>query len=163
VKSRFNYWVILPVLTSLGVATLIGWFIVQMVENTLPIPNTTALAMLIVWTYTLIWAFWGEFRTKTITVSIDGNAISVRRFGGLSKKREYLISDFEGFKISKQYYGARGDLEYLYLMKEGYKAVKISQVYHKNYQELKKAIQSKAADLGYERFSFFHELREIFV
>ena len=43
------------------------------------------------------------------------------------------------------------------------KIIKVSQFYHSNYLDLKKAIETKTRNLGEEPFSLFKELKEIFV
>jgi hypothetical protein len=110
----------------------------------------------------VFWLFWGECRTKMIKVRIEGDNISVRRFGGLGIKHTYTFSEFDGFTTSRQPYGARGILEFLYLKKGNRKVIKISEAYHKNYDALKAVIQTKTNNLGYEDFSFLSELKEIF-
>jgi hypothetical protein len=162
-KSKFSFGGFLPILIGLPLAALMVLFFVLIAKNDVQIPPLKALPLLIILMFTLIWLFWGEFRTKMIKVTIDGDVILVRRFGGLSTESEFLISEFDGFKISRQSYGARGIKEYLYLMKGNRKIVKISEAYHKNYQNLKTAIQLRAKDLGYENFSFLDELKEIFI
>jgi len=97
-----------------------------------------------------------------IKIRIEGNLISVRKFGGLSKKDDFLLSDFDGFKTSELFSGGGDVNEYLYLIKNNKKNIKISQAYHKNYSDLKVAIQSKVNDLGLENFSFLDEIKEIF-
>jgi len=42
--------------------------------------------------------------------------------------------------------------------------IKLSQFYHKNYEELKTGISdAKIKDLGFEDFSYLRELKEIFI
>ncbi len=138
-------------------------YIILIIMGLVPIPPLKTLPLLLLLIFTLVWLFWGEFRTKMIKVSIDGDIISVRQFGGLGKKRDFLFSEVDGFKISRQQYGARGVLEYLYLMKGKRKTIKLSEAYHKNYQDLKSAVKMKSKDLGYENFNFIDELREAFL
>ena len=74
----------------------------------------------------------------------------------------YAFKEFDGYKISilpSEYQ----DYEYLYLMSNQKKIIKVSQFYHSNYLDLKKAIETKTRNLGEEPFSLFKELKEIFV
>jgi hypothetical protein len=162
-KSKFSLWAFFPIIVGVPLLFLIVSFFTLKSEHDNSTLGEQRWPLMIILGSTWIWLFWGEFRTKMIKVSIDGDTISVRKFGGLSRKKEYLISEFDGFTISKQFYGARGILEYLYLMQGKRKVVKISEAYHKNYKELKAAIKLKAKDLGHENFSFMDELKEIFI
>ncbi|WP_185289354.1 hypothetical protein [Chryseobacterium lactis] len=102
----------------------------------------------------------GEIKTKFISVEITQNEIIVKRFLGLQKKK-YLLSEIEGLKYSI-ISSKGGTYEYLYLYKNGNKIVKISQFYHRNYDEVKKFTKTKFKNLGYESFSYRDELKEIF-
>jgi hypothetical protein len=99
------------------------------------LPSLKEVPVLLTIGFTLVWLFWGEFRTKMIKVTIDANNISVRKFGGLGRERDFPLSDFD----------------------------EISEAYHKNYKELKSEIQTKMNDLGYENFKFTDEIKEIFL
>ncbi len=104
----------------------------------------------------------GELRTKMIKIVIERDLISVRGFGGLLRKSEYSLSDFDEFRTTKIF--SDGNInEYLYLIKRNRKIIKLSQAYHKNYAELKAAIQLQVEDLGYEQFNFMDEIKEIFM
>lgn len=82
----------------------------------------------------------GEFRTKIIQFTLNDNEIIVKRFFGLISER-YSALDFEGWKYSLLP-SRGGSYEYLYLYKGNKKRVKLSEFYHKNYQDLKFNIQS---------------------
>ena len=81
------------------------------IQGIVSLPSLKEVPVLLIIGFTLVWLFWGEFRTKMIKVTIDTNNISVRKFGGLGKERDFPLSDFDGFKVQKQAYGARGVLE----------------------------------------------------
>lgn len=98
-----------------------------------------------------------------LKVEIDGDVISVRKFGGLGEKRDFLFSEFDGFKTSLQLYIGRGNLEYLYILNGKRKTIKISEAYHSNYRDLKVAIGLKIPNLGNEDFSLGDEFKEIFL
>ena len=162
-KSKFSFAGYFPLIVGafllLGFATYITLIVKQMV----PGPSLKSLPLFLLLAFTMVWLFWGECRTKMIAVDMDGNNLSIARFGGLGKKEDYLFSDFDGYTISQQPYGARGILEFLYLMKADRKTIKISEAYHKNYRELKAAIEPRLKDLGYQKFNFIDEFREIFI
>jgi hypothetical protein len=162
-KSRFGFWSYFHVVIGLVLAALIAAFVVLVAKGLTPAPSFKVLPLVLVLTFTLLWLFWGECRTKMIVVTVDGDILSVRRFGGLGRKQIYLLSGFDGFTTSQQSYGARGILEYLYLKKGATKVVKLSETYHQNYQVLKAVISSRTKDLGIESFSFVDEVKEIFV
>lgn len=134
-----------------------------LLKNLIPTPPLKGLPLELWLSVMLVWLFWGEFRTKMIKVVIEGDVISVRKFGGLGKKRDFLFPEFDGFKTSMQPYKARGILEYLYILKGNRKIIKISEAYHKNYHELKVAVEMKIPKLGNEDFSLMDELKEIFL
>jgi len=104
--------------------------------------------------------FYGEFRTKCITVEFINNDIIVKRFFGI-KTEIYKSSDIKGFKVSHLSSNSK-TYEYLYLYKNEDKTIKISQFYHKNYFEVKSEINEKIKYLGYEKLSYLDEFKEIF-
>ena len=111
-------------------------------------------------TFSFIYLLFGELRTKMIIVEIGKNEIIIKRFFGLVSKT-FRISELNGWKYS--HLSSRGGTyEYLYLIKDQKKVIKISQFYHKNYFRLKNEIQAKFKYLGYEKFSYIDELKEIF-
>lgn len=111
--------------------------------------------------FSFIYLVFGELRTKIIIIKIQPNEIIIKRFFGL-KTEVYKNSEINGWVIS--YLTAQGGTyEYLYLKKGKRKVIKISQFYHKNYFQLKKEIKGKFKDLGYEKFSFIDEFKEIFI
>lgn len=109
--------------------------------------------------FTWIWLVFGELRTKVIEVTIDNNTIEKRNYLGLNQK--YNFKDFDGFQTS--ILTSKGEtFECLYLVKDSQKIIKISEAYHKNYDELKNLIGVKSKELGEIKFSYIDELKEIF-
>lgn len=96
-----------------------------------------------------------------IKVTIDEQSISIIKFLGLAPRKKYFFTDISGFKTSFLQSRAGGN-EYLYVMQDKKKVIKISDFYHKNYKELKEQLKLKTADLGFEKFSFIDELKETF-
>lgn len=111
-------------------------------------------------TFSFIMLVFGEIRTKCITLIIEKNKITVKRFFGLLT-RSYKISEIEGWKYS-HLTGKGGAYEYTYLYNNGNKVVKISQFYHRNYFQIKNHIQGNFKYLGYEKLSYIDEFKEIF-
>jgi hypothetical protein len=75
--------------------------------------------------------------------------------------RKYDFQYFDGFQTSFVSSKA-GSFEYLYLVKDTQKIIKISTAYHKNYPELKDKISLNLKDLGRIQFSYFDEYKEMF-
>lgn len=110
--------------------------------------------------FTFFYLIFGELRTKYINVELNKNEIIVKRFFGL-KTEIYRVSEIDGWKYSLLP-SRGGTYEYLYLYKNNKKQIKISEFYHRNYKQLKKEIQTQYKSLGYEKFSYIDELKEIF-
>lgn len=112
---------------------------------------------LIVW----VWLFWGEVRTKMIMIKLIDDEIIVKRFFGFGKKRRYGWYEFEGYKTCIVPSKAK-DYEFLFLLKNGQRVIKISDMYHVNYSEMKRMIVKNARFLGKEDYSLIKDVKEIF-
>lgn len=154
-KSFFPLVVIPPIIFGLVN------YIYFLLAPTAPTPPLNGLPLILLLTFTILWLFFGEFRTKMIKVVLNDDHLLIRTFGGLSTAKKYLYKDLDGFKTSILRSRA-GDNEYLYLIKDNKKVGKISDFYHKNYLELKTEISSKLDDLGFEKFSYKDELKETY-
>lgn len=110
--------------------------------------------------FSFVYLLIGELRTKVIIVEIEKDEIRIKRFFGI-KVETYKISEISGWKYS-HLTSRGGTYEYLYLIKNERKIIKISQFYHKNYSQLKNEIKIKLKCLGYEKFSLIDEFKEIF-
>ena len=80
---------------------------------------------------------------------------------GLGRKRIYRLTEFDGFNtiiLPSRY----DQFEYLYLMKNGKRMVKMSEFYHSNYYDLKSAIRGKVLNLGELEYNFIREIKEMF-
>lgn len=111
--------------------------------------------------FVFVWLLRGELRNKAVVVTIYTNRIDVRYLMGLGKTRTFLFSELDGYLTSWLSSDA-GQYEYLYLVCQGKKIIKLSQFYHKNYAELKEAITPRIKDLGEEKFTYKNELKEVF-
>jgi hypothetical protein len=110
-----------------------------------------------------IWLVIGELRTKVVSVNIGYDNFIVKGYFGLGAAKTFYFNDVEGYKISI----LPAELtvyEYLYVISAGKKVIKLSQFYHKNYEELKESINAaKITYLGEDDFSYKQELKEIFI
>lgn len=161
-KSKFtikSYLVLILILASLYLLFIIvpAFFGNPFYEDKL-FPKIFVLGLII---FTVSYLVFGELRTKYINVELNKNEIIVKRFFGLKAER-YRVSEIEGWKYSLLP-SRGGTYEYLYLYKNNKKQIKISEFYHKNYKQLKSEIQAQYKSLGYEKFSYLDELKEIFI
>ena len=161
-KSKFtikSYLVLILILASLYLLFIIvsAFFGNPFYEDKL-FPKIFVLGLII---FTVSYLVFGELRTKYINVELNKNEIIVKRFLGLKAER-YRVSEIEGWKYSLLP-SRGGTYEYLYLYKNNKKQIKISEFYHKNYKQLKSEIQAQYKSLGYEKFSYLDELKEIFI
>jgi hypothetical protein len=160
-KSKFNSWVIiLAVLFILLTGLVITSFAVFISSESFPSPGIISFLALLLFTWT--WMLFGELRTKAVKVSIGKNNIIVSHYLGLGKKKTYSLTMFDGFKTSllpSEY----NTYEFLYLMVNNKKTIKLSQFYHQNYTELKKVLSKNVKCLGNEQFNIIRALREIFI
>lgn len=111
--------------------------------------------------FVILWLVFGELRTKMIKITLNDNLIIINKFAGFYKDEIIYYSEIDGYKLSILRSDS-GSYEYLYLMKNNKKAVKISEFYHKNYFELKGYINDKIKYIGKEEFSYIDEFKEIF-
>ncbi|MBL7699796.1 MAG: hypothetical protein JNK79_16635 [Chitinophagaceae bacterium] len=103
----------------------------------------------------------GELRRRTIKVTIDSETITVRRYLGWGREELHFLNAFEGYHTT-QLQSRYGSYEYLYLMQQGKKVIKLSEFYHKNYNELKEAIATKVKFAGNVQYSWSREMKEFF-
>lgn len=158
--SKFRGWVFLPVALFLMVT---GLLIVAtyMLLDSREFPPLGILVFWGVFLFTWLWLFFGELRTKIIKVEVHETQIIVSNYIGLGAKKAYQFSEFDGFETcllptrSATY-------EYLYLIANGKKIIKLSEYYHSNYAELKSALEKKVRNRGQQEFSLTQEIREIF-
>jgi hypothetical protein len=162
-NSKFSIKAFLPILCFVSLISLLGFYILNAFfqsntpirRGTIPIPIFSLLS------FTVLWLFFGEIRTKMIKVKLEESYLTIRRFGGIGPPDKIFYSSIDGFKISILH-SRGGSNEYLYLMKGNRKIGKISDFYHKNYDTLKKKIATLIIDLGYEEFNYWDELKESF-
>jgi hypothetical protein len=157
-KSKFKSTAYLLVL-GIILFSVILIFSSEIIDPRVPfwILLLVCFSFLFVW----IWMFFGEIRTKIISIDIQHEGITIRRYLGLGAKKTYYLHGISGFKTSILR-SKNGDYEYLYLMIGQIKIAKISTFYHSNYKELKNYLISlRIKNLGVEMFSNRQELKDI--
>jgi hypothetical protein len=161
IKSKFRPWALLPPVLVLLFSFLLGLIVTVSFQPKVDSSSFASFFAILLFVFALLWLVLGELRTKEIKVTIDGDKIKVRNFLGAGVTKFYRFDEVDGFKTSILP-SRQGDYEYLYLIKNNRKIVKLSQFYHRNYKELKQIIAAKTTDMGFEEFSYSKEFREIF-
>lgn len=142
VKTSFRFWAILMficliLLTGVLFVVVITWLL----ETKTDLPPVVFFSIgffILTW----VWLFFGEIRTKATVVVVEEDYLIVKGFMGFGPKKEIEFIEFQGYKTSLLP-SRNGYYEYLYLIKNGKKAVKVSQFYHDNYSEIKKVLTQK--------------------
>lgn len=161
IKSKFSLWTFLPIGLLLLVTGSLA-FVIQSLFYTPNTPSFRIIVFIMFFAFTWVWLVFGELRTKIVKVEVEGNQISVANYFGIGSKKVFSFSQFEGLQtaiLPSRYY----TYEYLYLIKDNKKAIKLSQFYHSNYAELKSALTDKVRDLGQQRYSLIQDIQEIFI
>lgn len=117
----------------------------------------TGIFLIFVW----IWLVFGELRTRAIVVVIEKKTITSSSFLGLGAKKQFDFNEFDDF-ITIMLSSESGDYEYLHLIKNGKKIISLSEFYHNNYLELKRAISAKVKFNGDKPASLLSEIKNIF-
>lgn len=125
------------------------------------ITQVCAFASLLLLLFSVAWIVFIELRTRMVKVTIDNSSVSVAGYGGLFSQRSYSLSEIDAYRISI-IAAEEGSYEFMYLYKGGKKIIRLSDFYHLNYAELKKALQPKLSFGGNEKFSFVKEVKEMF-
>lgn len=158
-ESKFKFRVLLIPILIIALTTI---SIVVLSEN-LPIKieqiRWIDVYMAVLFLFIWIWLVFGELRTKIIKITIFDNQVQKKNYFGLKQKFDFNY--FDGFQTSILR-GKGENHEYLYLVKDKRKVIKVSETYHKNYFELKKRIATNLNNLGKIQFSYLDELKEIF-
>lgn len=159
--SRFRFWgAFLPIELLLLVTGLIAFVIDKLFE----MPSLASFGIFVFLAFLIsvfIWIVSGELRTKVVKMHIEGEKVAVSNYFGLGPKRVYSFSQLDGLEtalLPSRY----GTYEYLYLIENGKKVVKLSQFYHSNYADLKNTLTGKVRNLGQKGFSYIQEFKDIF-
>lgn len=158
-KSKFKFRALLIPVLIVAITSISAYIITENWPIQIEGLRWVEIYMTVLFLFTWVWLVFGELRTKIIEVTIENNTIEKRNYLGLNQK--YNFKDFDGFQIS--IITSKGEsFEYLYLVKDSQKIIKISEAYHKNYTELKNRIEAKSKELGEIKFSYIDELKDIF-
>lgn len=103
----------------------------------------------------------GELRRRVLKVTIDKETITVRRYMGWGKEELHFLNTFDGYQLT-HLQSRYGSYEYLYLIRDGKRVIKLSDFYHKNFEELKSAIAAKVKYNGWLEYNFAREIRQFF-
>lgn len=158
--SKFTIKAFLIPVLILSVVLLLAIIMIALFSARKSSPPIEVLPFMLLFLFAFVWLVFGEFRTKMIQMKICGDHVTVRKFAGLGRREDIPYSLLIGFKVSNLR-SRWAVYEYLYLMKDNSKMVKLSEFYHSNYEGLKSELKTKLTDLGYEKFSLRDELREM--
>lgn len=163
IVSKFKYWIILIGLISIviiGIGVVIIYHLKDIVEKDTPILFKVFFIIWYLFFASIIML--GEVRTKCVKVTLYAEYLERAAFFGLGLKSKYYYLELEGYSLSDLY--SKGRMyEYLYIVKDGKKIVKISEFYHANYFDLKNMIIRKdIRNLGKIRWSVFTEIKDTF-
>jgi hypothetical protein len=122
-------------------------FAIYELTNNGDIHPAAVLAFIVFFGIIWIWIVFGELRTKVVKVELYENEIILSRYFGIGKKEVYRVPEFEKFEISlvpSKY----DTYEFLSLVSNGKKVIRLSSYYHKNYADLKFALIARLKDPG---------------
>lgn len=157
-KSKFSFRSFFPAFCFIGITTGLIGYIEMVIINAVKPPPLNGIPLVVLLSFTLLWLFFGEFKSKMIKIELYETDIFIRKYGGLGNLKTYLYSELDGFKRSV----VDGQGEYIYLINGGRKIGKISNFYHANYSALKDTIIEKLTDLGTEKNNLASELKDTF-
>ena len=161
IRSKFRLWAFLPATMAILLTGLLYFIFSKGVFNSIANPPTAVYVFAGVFLIILTWLVFGELRTKVISVTIDNDLITSANFLGLGSKQKFVLTEFEGFTTSLLPSNG-GTYEYLYLLKDNKKVIKLSEFYHKNYFELKQVLTKRVKFLGDKPFNMLTEIKEIY-
>lgn len=167
IHSKYKPIVWLPLGIFVGGITMIVYLLATFgqsswlftVGNQTKLP-TVGYIMSFFWLPIITILFFGEIRSKIITVVLTEEAIFVRRFFGLSKRREYQFSSLEGYQTAVLWTRVRS-VDCMYLLMNGKKAVLISSFYFRNYIEIKMFLENHVTHLGFHRVGVIEKYMDL--
>lgn len=160
-KSKLKYTILLPLFIAVFCFSFMVYLGFQLTIEVDSLAIGVEIATLIPMFFIFLWAFWGELRTKALKIAIDSKNIAVSSFGGLGREKTYALDAFDGYNTS-ELYSASGSYQYIYLMFNRNKAVKISSFYISNYIEIFSSIKNQMPFKGETKFNTKDELIEVF-
>ncbi|TQM50725.1 hypothetical protein BDE36_2485 [Arcticibacter tournemirensis] len=163
IASKFRFFVLLPVVITIIMLAAPVVFVFNSQEQ-FDYSGSAGFLIFISSLYLLflVLLIMGELRAKAIVVSLNNDSLEVKNFLGLGRPGSFSYSSLEGYRTSAVP-SRGGTYEYLYLIHQGKKIAKISEFYHRNYEELKASLQRmNIKNLGEEQWSFTSEMKELF-
>lgn len=160
IESKLKFGAVFGIVSCLILIIILIYGFFKFGLPNLPIYFSLAIILFLVLIF--IWLLFGELRTKAVKIKIDKDSIYFKKFMGLGKESKFHFKQLDGYRISilpNEYQ----DFEYLYLIIDGRKVIKLSQFYHSNYLEIKRTLTSKTKNLGIINFNLLDEFKEIFV
>ncbi len=132
IRTTFKFWALTGLLICACLIVFLYLFFLLFVSN-IPWWGHLAAAGLGISITGLIFL---ELRNKVIVISVEEDVIRSTKFLGLGSQTEIKWSDVTGYTIHKAH-GESNSTEVLYLLAGDKKIVRLSEMYHQNYQELK--------------------------
>ena len=157
-KSKFTYFIILPIILILFLLTVIP--IIAFNINTAFNSKVAGMFIVFLLIFTLF-MFYTDSKQKIISVELKNNKMIINRFFGLNKSEEFLDNQIDGFN-SSIVPTKSGSYNYIYIICKNKKIAKISDQYHKNINEMKSEIEKKYKYLGYKDSGIISELKDMF-
>jgi hypothetical protein len=156
VSSKFRIWAAFPIF----------FIIISLLLIILPILNGDALFKkaisfaIIVYIITGAAIIYSVIELRRIAdVNILDLSITTGEFMGFGYRHTYNYDEINGYKISMINPARGGPYEYLFLIKDDKKVVRITERHHKNYQKLKETlIEKNIKNLGEEKLSYLRQL-----
>ncbi len=104
---------------------------------------------------------WVELKDKIIAIKFEQNDIKINRFCGIKNPIFIDNKEIEGF-YNSIVTTKNGSYNYIYVMKGNKKIAKISEQYHKNFNDLSSEIEKRYKNLGFINSNFISELKDMF-
>jgi hypothetical protein len=156
ISSKFRIWAALPIFLITNSLLLI---ILPILNGDLLFKKAIFLAVIVYIVISSAIAYSIIELRKLAAVNILDLSITSKGFIGFGYIHAYSFDEITGYKISMINPARGGPYEYLFLIKDDKKVVRISERYHKNYQKLKETlIEKNIKDLGEEKLSYLRQL-----
>src|SRR5580698_10162118 len=99
-KSKFRLWALLILFPTIVFTWLLYIIFSKLIFSSHDKPPPVIYLVITILLFTLAWLVFGELRTKAISVLLDNNSIMTSSFFGLGFKRQFALSEFDGFTTS---------------------------------------------------------------
>ena len=157
-KSKFTARALLIPGVNFAILTIVGVNISSYFSGYFP-PIDWIIIMSFGFCYAIYRIVFVELGKKIIVVEIKDKVLFKRNY--LGQKAEYNFKNFEGYETST-IRTRTGMFEFLFLIENGKREVIISEQYHRNYKELKIAVNERTKFLGDANSGFWKEIKDSF-